>query len=240
MTEPDYNEDWARGLSGRELATAALRIADENGAHNPPRGSLGQQRQSILIEISRRLHTGPAPISDPDELNAEECKAATDAHETFCWMVMSQSSPPGGREILVIPRADPDKYENMADLLFSSKADAIAWRDEELTAWDDADEAEQTYIRSWILCKRRITVVTSLAPTVATCKHCGRSITRENGAWVDTNATGDDAVWRETCDSHDTFTAKHEPMPDPTLTLNEVIDEATAMGLLDNDSGPEI
>jgi hypothetical protein len=45
----------------------------------------------------------------------------------------------------------------------------------------------------------------------ATCKHCGRSITRENDTWVDTNATGDDAVWRETCDSHDTFTAEHEP-----------------------------
>lgn len=47
--------------------------------------------------------------------------------------------------------------------------------------------------------------------TTATCKHCGRSITRENGAWIDINATGDDAMWRETCDSHDTFTAEHEP-----------------------------
>jgi hypothetical protein len=45
----------------------------------------------------------------------------------------------------------------------------------------------------------------------ATCKHCGRSITRENGAWVDPEATGDDAVWRETCDLQDTFTAEHEP-----------------------------
>ncbi len=45
----------------------------------------------------------------------------------------------------------------------------------------------------------------------ATCKHCSRSITRENGAWVDPEATGDDAVWRETCDAHDTFTAEHEP-----------------------------
>lgn len=31
-----------------------------------------------------------------------------------------------------------------------------------------------------------------------TCIHC------------DPEATGDDAVWRETCDSHDTFTAEHE------------------------------
>jgi hypothetical protein len=46
---------------------------------------------------------------------------------------------------------------------------------------------------------------------VATCKHCGRSIIREGGAWVDPNATGDDAVWREACDEHDTITAEHEP-----------------------------
>lgn len=46
---------------------------------------------------------------------------------------------------------------------------------------------------------------------IATCKHCGRTITHEDGAWVDPNATGDDAVWRETCDSHDTRTAEHEP-----------------------------
>jgi hypothetical protein len=63
--------------------------------------------------------------------------------------------------MLVIPRADPEKYEDMADLLFTTEEEAIAWRDEELTSWEDADEAEQTYIRSWILCKRRITPVSS-------------------------------------------------------------------------------
>lgn len=45
----------------------------------------------------------------------------------------------------------------------------------------------------------------------AECKHCGRTITKINDAWVDEEATGDDSVWRETCDSHDTFTAEHEP-----------------------------
>lgn len=45
----------------------------------------------------------------------------------------------------------------------------------------------------------------------AQCQHCGRDIALVNGQWMDPNATGDDVVWRETCDSHDTFTAEHEP-----------------------------
>lgn len=43
-----------------------------------------------------------------------------------------------------------------------------------------------------------------------TCKHCGRVIVQADGAWIDPEATGDDAIWRETCDEHDTFTAEHE------------------------------
>lgn len=45
----------------------------------------------------------------------------------------------------------------------------------------------------------------------STCRHCGRSIIRDGDRWVDPEATGDDSVWRETCDAHDTFTAEHEP-----------------------------
>lgn len=45
----------------------------------------------------------------------------------------------------------------------------------------------------------------------ATCQHCGRRIVLEDGRWVDPQATGDDVMWRETCDAHDTFTAEHEP-----------------------------
>ena len=52
-----------------------------------------------------------------------------------------------------------------------------------------------------------------------TCRHCGRRIERDaadvaagyEGRWIDPEATGDDSVWRETCDQHDTFTADHEP-----------------------------
>lgn len=46
----------------------------------------------------------------------------------------------------------------------------------------------------------------------ATCRHCGRGIAHDGrGSWVDPEATGDDRVWRETCDAHDTRAAEHEP-----------------------------
>lgn len=44
-----------------------------------------------------------------------------------------------------------------------------------------------------------------------TCKHCDRVIVLDGDVWVDPEATGDDSVWRETCDAHDTFIADHEP-----------------------------
>ena len=44
------------------------------------------------------------------------------------------------------------------------------------------------------------------------CTHCERRIvTDREGRWVDPEATGDDSIWREVCDAHDTFTAEHEP-----------------------------
>ena len=44
------------------------------------------------------------------------------------------------------------------------------------------------------------------------CRYCGRTIIySEREGWIDPEATGDDRIWRETCDSHDTFTAEHEP-----------------------------
>lgn len=52
------------------------------------------------------------------------------------------------------------------------------------------------------------------------CKWCGRAIVPGDPGeypWVDPEATGDDSMWRETCDSHDTFTAEHEPVSDPVL-----------------------
>lgn len=43
------------------------------------------------------------------------------------------------------------------------------------------------------------------------CRHCGRTIVLDGDVWVDPEATGDDSIWRETCEAHDTFIAEHEP-----------------------------
>lgn len=48
---------------------------------------------------------------------------------------------------------------------------------------------------------------------VETCRHCGRTIMLAGDVWIDPEATGDDEIWRETCDAHDTFIADHEPQP---------------------------
>jgi hypothetical protein len=85
-----------------------------------------------------------------------------------------------------------------------------------------------------------------LVPVVtSTCLHCQRTIMQEAGRWIDPEAPatpedGDDHMWRETCDSHDTFVAEHEPTPvversqrsyDPTLDLARV-DEITVRRLV--------
>ena len=44
-----------------------------------------------------------------------------------------------------------------------------------------------------------------------TCIHCERDILYEDGRWIDPLATGDDSIWRETCEGNDTFQAPHEP-----------------------------
>lgn len=47
---------------------------------------------------------------------------------------------------------------------------------------------------------------------LTTCRHCERRIVLDTGLWIDPEATGDDSIWRETCDANDTtFWASHEP-----------------------------
>ena len=48
------------------------------------------------------------------------------------------------------------------------------------------------------------------------CRHCGRTIKLENDGWIDPEATGDDSIWREVCDAHDSFQANHEPVTEVT------------------------
>ena len=47
----------------------------------------------------------------------------------------------------------------------------------------------------------------------ADCRFCDRRINFVGGLWVDPEATGDDAIWWETCDSnHEDRIAAHEPV----------------------------
>ena len=51
------------------------------------------------------------------------------------------------------------------------------------------------------------------------CRHCERDIKLEGEGlyvWIDPEATGDDSIWREVCDAHDTFIANHEPTQETT------------------------
>lgn len=51
---------------------------------------------------------------------------------------------------------------------------------------------------------------------MATCRHCDRPIMHvESEGWVDPKATGENGVWRTTCERHDTFEAEHEPAETP-------------------------
>lgn len=56
----------------------------------------------------------------------------------------------------------------------------------------------------------RFTVVPNEVLCTGSCVHCHRSVIVVDGRWIDPQATGDDAMWRETCDASDTFTAEHE------------------------------
>ena len=50
------------------------------------------------------------------------------------------------------------------------------------------------------------------------CRYCLRVIEYAgDGRWIDPAATGDDSLWRETCDSNDTFVADHEPDSVPAV-----------------------
>jgi len=43
------------------------------------------------------------------------------------------------------------------------------------------------------------------------CRHCQREVDLVDGVWIDPEATGDDYIWRESCDRNETLTAEHEP-----------------------------
>jgi hypothetical protein len=52
------------------------------------------------------------------------------------------------------------------------------------------------------------------------CKRCKRTIELVDGTWVDPEATGDDSIWRETCEAnHEDRVAAHEPDSDQQLDV---------------------
>jgi len=42
------------------------------------------------------------------------------------------------------------------------------------------------------------------------CFHCGRTITATSMGWADMEATGDDKIWKYTCDENDSSPSDHE------------------------------
>ena len=52
--------------------------------------------------------------------------------------------------------------------------------------------------------------------------HCGRTITATSTGWADMEATGDDKIWRYTCDENDTFPSDHEAEENLGLEPNRV------------------
>lgn len=70
------------------------------------------------------------------------------------------------------------------------------------------DKPQQSCYTSCMVKQRETKMVTKRT----VCRHCKRYIKLVGDVWIDPEATGDDSVWRETCDEHDTFTANHEPV----------------------------
>lgn len=81
----------------------------------------------------------------------------TETH--YCWM--DPNAFPGR---LIVPRGDPMKYEDAADLLFATIDEAEDWRAEELDSYrgdsdSDSDTDEINYIQTWVLCRRTVETV---------------------------------------------------------------------------------
>lgn len=74
----------------------------------------------------------------------------------------------------------------------------------------------------------------------STCLHCGRAIIlAESGIWVDLAASGDDEIWREVCDSHDTFMAEHEPPLSDKIAAARGRDDDRPDYAIDHFGGPD-
>ena len=101
---------------------------------------------------------------------------------------------------IVPPHVDEDAWTD-------ARAERLSWAGEDAVSWLSEHAApEGTWIghdgdAGALVCQT----------LDDECRHCGRTIVLSEGGWVDPEATGDDGIWHEVCDSHDTFTAEHEP-----------------------------
>lgn len=63
-------------------------------------------------------------------------------------------------------------------------------------------------------CVRNLTAEANALASKATCRFCGRDIVdNPEDGWVDPEATGDDVMWRQSCDAAKALPFYHEPRP---------------------------
>lgn len=98
-----------------------------------------------------------------------------------------------------IPGDEDDAYQRVANIMqqhHQQTGETLGWH---YTMLDD--------------CVTNKTAEADQFAEASTCRHCGRRIVNNpDDGWVDPEATGDDVMWRESCDEHtDTITAEHEP-----------------------------
>lgn len=122
---------------------------------------------------------------------------------------MTSNLPPGVTDSM-IPGNRPEDVaqEKFMDRLYDLLSDFgidLAEQNDEL--WEQVDTYADGLLDLIVRYQRGQTET-----EVRTCRYCQRDIIDDDGRWVDPNATGDDSVWRETCDAHNTFAAEHEPV----------------------------
>jgi hypothetical protein len=128
--------------------------------------------------------------------------------------MMTTSNLPPGVESHMIPGNRPEDvaYEKLAEevsdaigvILASHGVELANLPDEGYSLFDIAVDGVLD-----VIVRYSQTEVTPTSESV--CCNCQRRIVNVDGAWIDPEATGDDSVWRETCDRSEAFTGEHVP-----------------------------
>jgi hypothetical protein len=96
--------------------------------------------------------------------------------------------------------------------LLGAAAKAYSWNMRNADVPSENSDLFPGWVNEWAYfnVERLASARCDLEPESGTCGHCGRGVVNVGGKWIDPEATGDDAVWRETCDGNDTFEANRE------------------------------